>query len=81
MQEFERLTQCKYQADGAFFLRIVLRITFLWLTFAESAWAYVDPGSGMLIWQGLIAGVGAVLIFVRNPIRAIRNLIDWIKGK
>jgi hypothetical protein len=40
------------------------------------ALAYVDPGSGFVLWQGLIAALGAALVFVRNPIRAI---INWLR--
>jgi hypothetical protein len=46
-----------------------------------SALAYVDPGSGMLVWQGLIALIGAALMFVRNPRSALKRLVDWIKRK
>lgn len=42
------------------------------------AHAYVDPGSGMLIWQGLIALIGAVVIFVRHPIDTIKR---WLKRR
>lgn len=38
-----------------------------------TAWAYVDPGSGMMMWQGLIAAVGALLVVIRHP-------IQWVKG-
>lgn len=41
-----------------------------------TALAYVDPGSGFALWQGLIAALGAGLMFVRNPIRAI---INWLR--
>lgn len=59
----------------------LLRIVFLWLMLAPSAWAYVDPGSGMLLWQGVVAAIGAVLIFFRNPIQVIKSWIDRIRGK
>lgn len=45
------------------------------------AFAYVDPGSGMLVWQGLIALVGAVLMFVRDPKAALKRLLAWLKRK
>lgn len=45
------------------------------------AFAYVDPGSGMLMWQGLIALVGAVLVFVRSPKAAVKRLIERLKRK
>ena len=46
-----------------------------------AAFAYVDPGSGMLLWQGLIAAVGAVIVIVRNPLKALRALIERLRGK
>lgn len=47
----------------------------------SEAFAYIDPGSGMLMWQGLIAAVGAVLIFVRNPIQILKAWFKRFKGK
>ena len=61
--------------------QVLLRITFCWLFWASTAWAYVDPGSGMLVWQGLIAGIGAVLVFLRNPIQVIKSMLNWIRRK
>lgn len=40
------------------------------------ALAYVDPGSGMLLIQSLVAIVGALIVFVRNPIKTIKALIS-----
>ena len=41
-----------------------------------SAHAYIDPGSGMLLWQGLIAAIGFVLVFLRRPWQTIKDLIS-----
>ncbi|WP_343633335.1 hypothetical protein [Roseateles sp.] len=43
------------------------RLLLLLLLLPLHAQAYVDPGAGMLIWQGLLALIGAVLVFIRNP--------------
>jgi hypothetical protein len=59
----------------------MLRIIFLFVFLTPSAFAYVDPGSGMLLWQGLVALIGAVLIFFRNPIQVIKSWIARIRGK
>lgn len=40
------------------------------------ACAYIDPGSGMLLWQGLIAAVGALFMVVRSPLRYVRRLVS-----
>lgn len=46
-----------------------------------SAFAYVDPGSGMLAWQGLVALIGAVVVFIRNPLAALKALFKRLKRK
>ena len=48
---------------------------------SPSVFAYIDPGSGMLLWQGVIAAVGVVLVFVRNPMQSIKRLLDRFKRK
>lgn len=43
------------------------------------AFAYIDPGSGMLLIQGLVAGIGAIIVFVKSPISTIKKLIaKWL---
>jgi hypothetical protein len=40
-----------------------------------SAWSYIDGGTGMLLIQGLLALIGGIVFFVKNPINAIKS---WI---
>lgn len=61
--------------------RFMVRVFLLSIAFTSSAWAYVDPGSGMLLWQGLVAAIGAVLIFIRNPIQVVKSWIERLRGK
>lgn len=58
-----------------------IRAGLLWLLLVTDAWAYIDPGSSMLLWQGVVAAVGAVLIFVRNPIQIIKSWIKRMRDK
>lgn len=51
------------------------------LLFPASAWAYVDPGSGMLILQGVLAALGAVIMFARKPMEAIKRLFRRFRRK
>ncbi len=46
-----------------------------------AAHAYVDPGAGMVLVQGLIALIGGVVVFVKNPIAAIKTLIARFRKK
>ena len=48
-------------------------LTVALLLLPTTAHAYIDPGSGMLLWQGLLAAIGAVILFVRHPILAIKE--------
>ncbi|MBC7700857.1 hypothetical protein [Aquabacterium sp.] len=58
-----------------------LRLAIILFACPLAAHAYVDPGSGMLMIQGLLALIGAVVVFVRNPITAIKALIARFKKK
>ena len=49
-----------------------LYVLFTLLWFAPSAHAYVDPGTGMLAIQGLIALVIGIIAFVRHPIQTAK---------
>ena len=35
----------------------------------------------MLLWQGLIAAIGVVLMFVRNPWQTIKKLVERLRKK
>jgi len=37
------------------------------------AFAYIDPGSGMLLAQGLIAFLGTCIAFIKDPIGKIKK--------
>ena len=60
---------------------MLLRVTLLWLVLTSNALAYVDPGSGMLLWQGLIAAIGAVLVFFRSPLAVIKAWVKRLRSK
>lgn len=41
-------------------------------------YAYVDPGSGMLVFQGLIATIGGLIMFIKNPIKVLKATLSRI---
>lgn len=59
----------------------VLLVIFIALTAVAPAQAYIDPGSGMLIWQGLLSALGVFLVFVRNPWKSLKMLLARLKRK
>jgi hypothetical protein len=61
--------------------RFALLCLFLSLVLPSTAFAYVDPGSGTMIWQGLFAAIGMVIAFLRTPTEAIRRLIARLRRR
>ena len=43
------------------------------LTFVESAWAYLDPGTGWMILQGLVAAIAAAGVAVGTYWSKVRS--------
>jgi hypothetical protein len=54
-----------------FFVTLML-VAALTFTFERRAYAYVDPGSGLLVFQGISAAVTGMLFYFR---RRIKNLL------
>ena len=57
-----------------------LCLLLLMLVFPSTSHAYIDPGSGMIILQGLIAILGGCIVFIRNPKKTIINWIRKVRG-
>jgi hypothetical protein len=60
--------------------RDVLYVTALGTLAATPAYAYVDPGSGLLIWQAFIALLGGLIAFFANPLATIKRLWARVFG-
>jgi hypothetical protein len=60
-----------------------LKIFAICFIFPTTCFAYIDPGSGILLWQMMIASVGALIFFVRHPIKFVislgRKLLGFFK--
>ncbi len=61
--------------------KVALRATLICLIFSSSAYAYVDPGSALLLLQGLFASIGAALVFIKKPWGLIAKLFSRNKLK
>lgn len=48
-------------------------LALLLLTMSAEAHAYLDPATGSIILQALIAGVAAFVAFVRNPVQTVKG--------
>lgn len=58
-----------------------MRLLLILLLFPSSAYAYIDPGSGMFILQSIFAALGALLFLLKNPLQALRKLLSLFKKK
>ena len=45
------------------------------------AHAYVDPGAGMMLLQGIVAAVGAVMFVVGRPFRWLRAKLKSLRRR
>ena len=54
--------------------RLLLFLLLLSFATERQARAYADPGSGMLLWQMLVAGFVGVMFY-------FRRLTSWFRGK
>ena len=44
----------------------IFAISFLFLTITSPAWAYLDPGTGSIILQGVIAGIAVAWFTIKT---------------
>ena len=59
----------------------IIKTVIIFTLFIEQAYAYVDPGSGLLILQGLLAVVGMLLMMIKHPIVTMRKLFNLVLSK
>jgi len=52
---------------------------FLLLCTTEQAYAYIDPSSSLMALQGVLAFLGSLIIFIKNPLQTILSLFAKIK--
>jgi hypothetical protein len=57
---------------STYFFVTVMLVVALTFSFERQAYAYVDPGSGLLVFQGISAAVTGMLFYFR---RRIKNLL------
>ncbi len=54
-----------------YFALTLMLLVALSFTFERQAHAYIDPGSGLLVFQGISAVISGALIYFRRRIRGI----------
>jgi hypothetical protein len=45
---------------------------------AAPAFAYIDPGSGAMLVQAILAVIAAAVFYVRNPAQLWRDMKKWL---
>lgn len=49
--------------------------------YAASVHAYIDPGSSLLMLQGVFAFIGGLIVFVRNPVQKLKKFWHRLRRK
>lgn len=61
--------------------KIISGVAVCWIALSETAHAYLDPGTGTILLQGLIAATATGLYFMRSKIRSLlKHLINKKKS-
>lgn len=70
---------CSSAAYGIrYVLRIFLMFAAILVSLSSNAYAYIDPGTGALLWQLLLSALFGAMFFIRNVRTTIRTTISRI---
>jgi hypothetical protein len=77
--------QCKRMPPGLPIFRLIwkpfISLLLIFLTVLPDAHAYIDPGSGALLWQALLAVFVGALFYFRSIRRLMMNWIHTLKQR
>lgn len=59
-------------------LKIFLMLLAIWIVSAPNAYAYIDPGSGTLLWQLLLAGMFGAIFWIHRLRLWLKSVVTWI---
>ena len=69
-------------ASAAYWLRYTFKVFLTWIAIllltTSEAYAYVDPGSGALVWQLVLAAFFGAIFFIRRVKLWITATMSWI---
>ena len=57
-------------------MRPVVLVAAVCVVYSSEAAAYIDPGTGMLVLQGIMALIFGVVAFLKDPIGGLRKLFS-----
>tara|TARA_B100001029_G_C14870627_1_gene344355 strand:+ start:168 stop:389 length:222 start_codon:yes stop_codon:yes gene_type:complete len=60
-------------------MKFILKSFVIYMVFTSNALAYIDPGIGSIILQGIIASIAAVGVFFSSVRRKIYNFFCKLK--
>lgn len=61
-------------------MKFILKSFVIYMVFTSNALAYIDPGIGSIILQGIIASIAAVGVFFSGVRRKIYNFFCKLKN-
>ena len=70
-----KANRCPYKILAA------IVVTCLYTTYAAPAWAYLDPGTGSIVLQGIIAAIATVSVSISLYWRRIKSAYSFFIRK
>lgn len=62
------------------FKEVAILCLALWSVQITPAYAYMDPGTGSLLLQGLLGGIAGAAVFIRLYWYRLRSWLGWTKS-
>lgn len=53
----------------------ILATFFMLIALSPAAYAYIDPSSTLFAWQGALALLGGLLVFVKAPVSSLKRFV------
>jgi hypothetical protein len=62
-----------------FKLRNCFIVGLLTITYSSSAFAYIDPGTGIMVLQSVLAVIATLFFYIKNPRKLLDRIILWFR--
>ena len=58
-------------------IKVFMLLVFAIILSVEPAWAYIDPGLGSMLLQGIIAAIAGLIVTIRLYWHRIQREFNW----
>ncbi|WP_047249890.1 hypothetical protein [Chromobacterium subtsugae] len=69
------MSSIKFQITNRIIKMRILAIFFMLIALSPAAYAYIDPSSTLFAWQGALALLGGLLVFIKAPVSSLKRVL------